>query len=164
MQENNKHKLHRLLNICQVFLIVAAPFSFAFLSSLSFFFGFLLVRFLKLWQVAGTPLFCYIYRFHNQIYTLEDKKWSCLSGLTYHHCNVALITLTKITNILIWVSKYFEIHFHISFFIVSYRKMYYLARGICFPWPSALGSICRHSALGSSASQILLLQFQVIGC
>ena len=89
------------------------------------------------------------------MYTLENNKWSGLSGLTYDHCIIALITVTKVAIVLIWASKYSETHFHISFFIVSYRKIYHLGRGICIPWTSALGSY---------ASQILSLQFQVISC
>ena len=41
-------------------------------------------------------------------------------------------------KILIWAPKYFELHFHISFYIVIYRKMYYQARGTCFPGTRSL--------------------------
>ena len=35
-------------------------------------------------------------------------------------------------RITIWTSKYFELHFHISFFILSYHKICYQAKGYLF--------------------------------
>ena len=57
------------------------------------------------------------------------------------------ITVTKLpymfsicwNKIIIWASKYFELHFYISFVVVNYRKIYYEARDICIFGPWSLG-------------------------
>ena len=51
-------------------------------------------------------------------------------------------------KILIWAPKYFELHFHISFYIVIYRKMYYQARGTCFPGTRSLAPYVAPRPLG----------------
>ena len=111
-QENNKHKLHRLLNICQVFLIVATASSFSFF----IFFVFFSLDFCWCFSSNfGEDLvhLCFATFIHFIAKSMHYKiiNQFVLEGLTDHHCSMLIVTVTKIT---IHVSNLLEQNYSLS--------------------------------------------------